>query len=72
MTTHQPWSAEEDATLKIYRAARKGRRLAAIAGLLPGRSCDAIVTRARYIGLTGHRKSKRMNKPMPWSHLEAM
>ena len=48
------WTAEEDEVLRtFYTTAPRGRRWRVIQCKLPHRTKDAVVNRARYIGLTG-------------------
>jgi hypothetical protein len=48
------WTAEEDEVLRTcYETAPKGRRYRTIHRKLPHRTKDAVVSRVRYIGLTG-------------------
>ena len=57
MTQRRFWTAQEDKVLRTYYiSAPRGFRWLAIHDRLPSRTKDAVVSRARYLGLTGKQR----------------
>ena len=57
MTQRRLWTAQEDEVLRTYYIpSPRGARWLAVHARLPSRTKDAVVSRARYIGLTGKQR----------------